>query len=40
MIIDCHGHYTLSPRQHEGWRNEQIVRSFKWSEPCEPVPIT
>ena len=24
MIIDCHGHYTISPRQHEGWRNEQI----------------
>ena len=24
MIIDCHGHYTTSPRQHEGWRNEQI----------------
>jgi 4-oxalmesaconate hydratase len=24
MIIDCHGHYTTAPRQHEGWRNEQI----------------
>src|SRR5215469_13749656 len=24
MIIDCHGHYTTSPRQHEGWRTQQI----------------
>jgi 4-oxalmesaconate hydratase len=24
MIIDCHGHYTTSPRQHEAWRGEQI----------------
>ena len=24
MIIDCHGHYTTSPRQHEAWRTEQI----------------
>ncbi len=24
MIIDCHGHYTTSPPQHEGWRKEQI----------------
>ena len=24
MIIDCHGHYTTSPRQHEGWRQRQI----------------
>jgi 4-oxalmesaconate hydratase len=24
MIIDCHGHYTTAPRQHEGWRREQI----------------
>jgi 4-oxalmesaconate hydratase len=25
MIIDCHGHYTTSPRQHESWRTEQIA---------------
>ena len=24
MIIDCHGHYTTAPRQHEGWRAQQI----------------
>ena len=25
MIIDCHGHYTTSPRQHEAWRTDQIA---------------
>ncbi|ESR24889.1 amidohydrolase family protein [Lutibaculum baratangense] len=24
MIIDCHGHYTTAPAQHEGWRKMQI----------------
>jgi 4-oxalmesaconate hydratase len=24
MIIDCHGHYTTAPAQHEGWRKKQI----------------
>ena len=24
MIIDCHGHYTTSPAQHEGWRRQQV----------------
>jgi hypothetical protein len=21
MIIDCHGHYTTAPRQHERWHD-------------------
>jgi len=25
MIIDCHGHYTTSPPQHERWRREQVA---------------
>ena len=25
MIIDCHGHYTTSPPQHEAWRVQQIA---------------
>ncbi len=25
MIIDIHGHYTTSPRQHEAWRAAQIA---------------
>ena len=24
MIIDCHGHYTTAPKQHEQWRQRQI----------------
>lgn len=24
MIIDCHGHYTTAPAQHEAWRKQQI----------------
>ena len=25
MIIDCHGHYTTSPKALETWRNAQIA---------------
>ena len=25
MIIDCHGHYTTSPTQLEGWRKRQLA---------------
>lgn len=24
MIIDCHGHYTTAPKQHEEWRRRQL----------------
>jgi 4-oxalmesaconate hydratase len=37
MIIDCHGHYTTAPRQHEGWRNEQI-EAHKADKPPPPRP--
>ena len=37
MIIDCHGHYTTAPRQHEGWRNEQI-EAHKAGKPPPPRP--
>ncbi len=37
MIIDCHGHYTTSPRQHEGWRGEQI-EAHKAGKPPPPRP--
>ena len=37
MIIDCHGHYTTAPRQHEGWRGEQI-EAHKASKPPPPRP--
>ncbi|MBP0598914.1 amidohydrolase [Herbaspirillum sp. LeCh32-8] len=25
MIIDCHGHYTTSPAQHQAWRTAQLA---------------
>jgi 4-oxalmesaconate hydratase len=25
MIIDCHGHYTTSPPEHEAWRRAQVA---------------
>jgi 4-oxalmesaconate hydratase len=25
MIIDCHGHYTTAPPQHDAWRKEQLA---------------
>lgn len=23
LVIDCHGHYTTAPPQHDAWRDEQ-----------------
>ena len=40
MIIDCHGHYTTSPRQHEGWRGEQIEAHRAGKPPPERPTIT
>ena len=37
MIIDCHGHYTTAPRQHEGWRNQQI-EAHAAGRPAPPRP--
>ena len=37
MIIDCHGHYTTSPRQHEAWRREQI-EAHAAGKPPPPRP--
>ncbi len=38
MIIDCHGHYTTAPKQHEGWRTQQIAAfDAKQSIPARPA---
>ena len=37
MIIDCHGHYTTAPRQHEGWRSQQI-EAHNAGRPAPPRP--
>src|SRR5260370_29246918 len=38
MIIDCHGHYTTSPPQHEAWRAEQIAALKNGGSP-PPRPL-
>ncbi|HUZ73446.1 MAG TPA: amidohydrolase family protein [Stellaceae bacterium] len=35
MIIDCHGHYTTSPKEHEGWRQRQIAAL---DDPSQRIP--
>ncbi|MEH3108185.1 MAG: amidohydrolase family protein [Sphingomonas fennica] len=37
MIIDCHGHYTVLPKAHDAWREEQVA-AFKAGTPCPPYP--
>jgi 4-oxalmesaconate hydratase len=36
MIIDCHGHYTTAPAQHDGFRAEQVARL---DDPSLPAPV-
>ena len=38
MIIDCHGHYTTAPKQHEAWRKQQLeALSSGQSVPPRPT---
>ncbi len=37
MIIDCHGHYTTAPPQHDAWRDAQKA-AFKAGETPPPYP--
>jgi len=37
LIIDCHGHYTTAPPQHDAWRDAQKA-AFKAGEPTPPYP--
>ena len=37
MIIDCHGHYTTAPAQHEAWRRQQI-EDHNAGRPAPPRP--
>ncbi len=40
MIIDCHGHYTTAPKQHEQWRQAQIEAHSKGARAPERPQIT
>ncbi len=35
MIIDCHGHYTTTPAEHQAFRDAQLARL---DDPSLPVP--
>jgi 4-oxalmesaconate hydratase len=37
MIIDCHGHYTVLPKPHDAWREEQKA-AFKSGQAAPPYP--
>jgi len=37
LIIDCHGHYTTAPPQHDQWRDAQ-KDAFKAGEAFPPYP--
>ena len=36
MIIDCHGHYTTSPKSLETWRNRQVAAIGNPSQMPKP----
>jgi 4-oxalmesaconate hydratase len=40
MIIDCHGHYTTSPREVEAWRDLQVKAVAAGAEVPPPPAIT
>ncbi len=37
LIIDCHGHYTTAPAQHDAWRDQQKA-AFKSGGAVPPYP--
>lgn len=37
MIIDCHGHYTTSPPEHQAWRNAQLA-ALRDGGSAPPLP--
>jgi len=37
LVIDCHGHYTVLPKAHDAWREEQKA-AFKAGHPAPPYP--
>ena len=37
LIIDCHGHYTTAPPQHDAWRKAQL-EAWKAGDVAPPYP--
>jgi len=40
MIIDCHGHYTTAPPEHDDWRTAQIAAFESGQAPPAPPAIS
>jgi 4-oxalmesaconate hydratase len=40
MIIDCHGHYTTAPAQHEKWRQAQVQAHSEGKTAPTAPPIS
>lgn len=38
MIIDCHGHYTVLPKEHDAWREEQKA-AYDANVAAPPYPF-
>ncbi len=38
LIIDCHGHYTTGPKDHDNWRQMQIA-AFEAKQSAPPYPF-
>jgi 4-oxalmesaconate hydratase len=39
MIIDCHGHYTTSPPEHDAWRKAQVAAKGNKAQVPPPPKI-
>ncbi|MEC9016851.1 MAG: amidohydrolase family protein, partial [Pseudomonadota bacterium] len=37
LIIDCHGHYTVLPKAHDQWREDQVA-AFRAGTAPPPYP--
>jgi 4-oxalmesaconate hydratase len=38
LVIDCHGHYTTAPPQHDAWREAQVA-AFKAGTEAPTYPV-
>lgn len=38
LVIDCHGHYTTAPGEHDLWRTAQLAAAASWTQsPPRPA---
>ncbi len=39
MIIDCHGHYTTAPSEHDAFHTAQLARLAEPGQPAPPLAV-